>query len=302
MKKSLFILAGTLFTTLIAISQEEKPSNWSRSGSVGLNFSQSHLSNWAAGGENALNASGRFIYQADYTLDKSKWNTNLDLGLGYSVIGDNKAIKTDDKIELNSMYGYKATETLFYSLSFSFKSQFTDGFDYKTDSTNPISRFMAPGYVTLGLGIDWAPNKVFEINFSPATARMTFVTDQKLADAGAFGVDPAVYDNNMNKLEDGKTSRFEFGGKMVAKFNIDIASNVNFTSKLELFSDYIKNPQNIDVDWQNLITMKVNSWLNANITTHLIYDDDIMIKDKDGKTGPRTQFKEVLSVGLAYKF
>ena len=131
---------------------------------------------------------------------------------------------------------------------------------------------------------------------------MTFVTDQKLADAGAFGVDPAVYDNNMNKLEDGKTSRFEFGGKMVAKFNIDIASNVNFTSKLELFSDYIKNPQNIDVDWQNLITMKVNSWLNANITTHLIYDDDIMIKDKDGKTGPRTQFKEVLSVGLAYKF
>lgn len=302
MKKSLFILAVTLFTTLIAISQEEKPSNWSRSGSVGLNFSQSHLSNWAAGGENALNASGRFIYQADYTLDKSKWNTNLDLGLGYSVIGDNKAIKTDDKIELNSMYGYKATETLFYSLSFSFKSQFTDGFDYKTDSTNPISRFMAPGYVTLGLGIDWAPNKVFEINFSPATARMTFVTDQKLADAGAFGVDPAVYDNNMNKLEDGKTSRFEFGGKMVAKFNIDIASNVNFTSKLELFSDYIKNPQNIDFDWQNLITMKVNSWLYANITTHLIYDDDIMIKDKDGKTGPRTQFKEVLSVGLAYKF
>ena len=146
MKKSLFILAVTLFTTLIAISQEEKSSNWSRSGSVGLNFSQSHLSNWAAGGENALNASGRFIYQADYTLDKSKWNTNLDLGLGYSVIGDNKAIKTDDKIELNSMYGYKATETLFYSLSFSFKSQFTDGFDYKTDSTNPISRFMAPGY------------------------------------------------------------------------------------------------------------------------------------------------------------
>jgi hypothetical protein len=302
MKKLLFSIAITLCTTIIAFSQDESMSNWKRSGSVSLNFSQSHLSNWAAGGENALNSSGRFIYQANYEKGKNKWNTNLDLGLGYSIIGDNKAIKTDDKIELNSMIGHKATDKLHYSLSFSFKSQFADGFDYKTDSTNPISRLMAPGYVTLGLGMDWVPNKVFELNFSPATARMTFVTDQKLADAGAFGVDPAEYDNLGNKTKDGMTSRFEFGGKVVAKLNIDIAKNVNFNSKLELFSDYLKNPQNIDIDWQNMLTMKVNSWLNANITMHMIYDDDIMIMDKDGNKGPRTQFKEVLSIGLSYNF
>lgn len=302
MKQLVFSIALTLFTSLIAFSQDSKVSNWSRSGSAGLNFAQSHLSNWAAGGENALNSSARFIYQANYEKGKNKWNTNLDLGLGYSIIGDNKAIKTDDKIEINSMIGHKATENLHYSLSFSFKSQFADGFDYKTDSTNPISRLMAPAYLTLGFGMDWAPNKVIEVNFSPATARMTFVTDQKLADAGAFGVDPAVYNDSGIKTKDGMTSRFEFGGKLVAKLNVDIAKNVNFNSKLELFSDYIKNPQNIDIDWQNMFTMKVNSWLNANITMHMIYDDDITITDKDGKKGPRTQFKEVLSIGIAYKF
>jgi hypothetical protein len=124
-----------------------------------------------------------------------------------------------------------------------------------------------------------------------------------MADAGAFGVDPAEYDEiTGDKINDGKTTRFEFGAKMTAKLDVKIAENVSFNSKLELFSDYLKNPQNIDVDWQNLITMKVNSWLNANITAHLIYDDDIMITDKDGNIGPRTQFKEVLSIGLSYKF
>ena len=302
MKKSLLCIVSIIMTTTLALAQEVPPSNWTRNGSANLNFSQSHRSNWAAGGESALNTGGRFIYQANYAKAKHKWNTNLDVGLGYSIIGKNKAIKTDDKLEFNSMFGLKATEQLFYSLSLSFKSQFTDGFDYKTDSTTPISRFMAPAYLTLGLGMDWFQSKHFEVNFSPVTARITFVNDQDLADLGAFGVDPAEYDANNMKTKDGKTSRFEFGGKLTAKLNYDIAKNVNFSSKLELFSDYLKDAQNVDVDWQNFITMKVNSWLNANITLHMIYDDDILINDKDGKAGPRTQLKEVFSLGLSYNF
>jgi len=296
-----------LFIALIclnpAFSQEEAPKKWKRSGDIGFNFSQSHLSNWAAGGDNALNWQGIFNYNANYTHEKNKWDNNISLALGYSHLGDAKAIKTDDKIELNSLYGYKATEKLFYSLSFSFKTQFADGFDYKNDSTNRISGFLVPAYITLGLGMEYVPNSNFSINFAPITGRITIVNDKDLADSGAFGVDPAKYDEISGvKIKDGKTSRFEFGAKMTAKLDVKIAENVNFNSKLELFSDYIKNPQNIDVDWQNLITMKVNSWLNANISAHLIYDDDIMITDKDGNTGPRTQFKEVLSIGLSYKF
>lgn len=284
-------------------AQEDAAETWKSSGTIGLNFSQSHLSNWAAGGENALNWQGVFNYSINYAKNKEKWDNGIALKLGYSYLGDAKAIKTDDQIELNSLYGYKATEKLFYSLAFSFKSQFAEGFDYKNDSTTPISKFLAPGYITLGLGMEWVPNKNFSINFSPVTGRITIVNDQDLADAGAFGVEKATYDANTGaKLSDGKTSRFEFGTKATAKLNIELAPNVQFTSKLELFSDYLDNPQNIDLDWQNLITMKVNSWLNANISAHMIYDDNINITDKDGNTGPRLQLKEVFSLGLSYNF
>ncbi len=302
MKHFTLLLLALLSLNFLVAQEEESPKKWNRSGDIGLNFSQSHLSNWAAGGDNALNWQGIFNYTANYAFEKNKWDNNISLALGYSHLGDAKAIKTDDKIELNSLYGYKATEKLFYSLAFSFKTQFADGFDYKTDSTNRISGLFAPAYITLGLGMEYVPNELFSVNFAPVTSRLTIVNDQELADAGAFGVDPAEYDGNGVKIADGKTSRLELGTKISAKLDIKIAENVSFNSKLELFSDYLHSPENIDVDWQNLITMKVNSWLNANISAHLIYDDDIMITDKDGNTGPRTQFKEVLSLGLSYKF
>jgi hypothetical protein len=291
MKKSLLFLLIYLSSAVITLAQEsEESSNWKRSGKAGLNFSQSHLSNWAAGGQSSFNTLGMLNYVANYSRDKIKWDNTLDMNLGYSIIGEAKAIKTDDRFEFNSNYGVKATEKFFYNLGFSLKSQFADGFDYKTDSTNPISGLFAPGYITLGAGMDWVPNKHFSLTFAPITGRVTIVADQDLADAGAFGVDP------------GENLRFELGAKMTFKVAGEIAKNVQLGSKLELFSDYLEKPQNIDVDWQTNITMKVNSWLNANISAHLIYDDDIMIMDKDGNTGPRTQFKEVLSVGLSYAF
>jgi hypothetical protein len=283
----LFLL--TAASTIIAQDNNEPPS-WQKSGKIGLNISQSYLSNWAAGGQSAMNTLGVFSYAANYNQNKTKWDNALDLNLGYSIIGDAKAIKTDDKIEFNSLYGLKATSTLHYSLSFSFKSQFTDGFNYSKDSTNPISKLFAPAYISLGAGIDWQPSEFFSLTYSPLTGRITLVMDDDLSQIGAFGVTA------------GEKSRFEFGSKAVARLKVDIATNVNYSSKLELFSDYLKNPQNIDIDWQNLITMKVNNWLNANISAHLIYDDDIKILDKDGKSGPRMQFKEVLSVGLSYTF
>jgi hypothetical protein len=289
MKKTIF-----LFSLMILIStvgaQEPESTNWKSSGNFSLNFSQSHLSNWAAGGESSITGISKLLYEINFDNEKTKFKNSIDLALGYSVLGEYDPIKTDDKIELNSMYGIKASENLFYTTTFSFKSQFMDGFDYKTDSTNPISRHFAPAYFTLGLGMDWSPGKFFQLNFAPLTGRITIVADKELADKGVYGLEP------------GENMRFEFGGKMIARTDIDLMKNVNFTAKLELFSDYLKNPQNIDIDLQALLTMKINDWLNANIAAHLIYDDDIMITDKDGKIGPRTQFKEVFSLGLAYKF
>lgn len=290
MKNHLLIALLFVFASTAIHAQNDSISPWTSAGKVSINFSQSHLSNWSAGGQSSFNALGLINYSLNYKVVNRIWENKLDLALGYSHIGEEKLMKTDDRIEFNSLYGINATEKLFYSIAFSFKSQFTDGFDYKVDSTTPISRFFAPAYATLGLGIDWKPLPYFSANFSPLTGRLTLVTDQALSDSGSFGVDP------------GQTSRFELGAKAWVKFEKEIFKNVTLGTKLELFTDYLKNPQNVDVDWQALVNMKVNKWLNANISTHLIYDDDIKITDKDGKKGPRTQFKEVLSIGLSYAF
>ncbi|HMM12318.1 MAG TPA: DUF3078 domain-containing protein [Bacteroidales bacterium] len=287
-KAAVFSLATILSIALHAQDQEPKP--WKCSGKVGFNFSQSHLSNWAAGGQSALNSLALFRYDANYAKNQVKFDNNIDINLGYSLIGKLKPIKTDDKIEINSSYGRKATEKIYYSTAFSFKSQLRDGFNYAKDSTNPISKIFSPAYITLGFGGDWKPSEAMSFTWLPLTGRLTIVADDSLSAKGAFGV------------EAGKKLKTELGSKATIRFKKEIFTNVTLTSKLELFSDYLKNPQNIDIDFQNLIVMKVNSWMNANISAHLIYDNNIKITDKDGKTGPRTQFKEVLSIGLSHAF
>jgi hypothetical protein len=86
--------------------------------------------------------------------------------------------------------------------------------------------------------------------------------------------------------------------------------NITFQTNLDLFSNYLHNPENIDVNWETLLSMKVNTFISATVSTHLIYDDDIKIAIDDNDNGiitsnethPRLQFKEVLAIGLAYKF
>ena len=290
------------------MAQEETPektSNWTKKGNVGLNFSQATFTNWAAGGQNALNWLGTFNYAINYAKDNFKWDNTLNTALGYSYFNfKQKPVKTDDKIEFTSLAGLKATEHLNYSLEFAFRSQFANGYDYASDSTHYISKFLAPAYITLGLGAEWVPNEHFSINFAPITGRLIIVNDQALADAGAYGVN-ALDPNDPNPH--GDKIRFEFGARMTAKMKYTIIKNVDYESKLELFSNYLNHPERIDVDWQNLFVMKVNSWLNCNFGTHLIYDYDIPFFDPDPITGElvkdtnsKIQFKEVLSVGVLF--
>ena len=284
---------------------QEKTSHWKANGNIGLNFSQGAYTNWAAGGQNSLAWQGIFNYTLNYANGKFKWDNTLNTSLGYNHFDFRlKPIKTDDKIEFTSLVGFKATEKWFYSLELAFRSQFAYGFDYKTDSTQYISKFLAPAYVNLGLGVEWTPNEHFTINFAPLTARITIVNDDYLASIGAFGVnslDP--YDTTIHAKSD--KVRFEFGARMTAKMQYTIIKNVDFESKLELFSNYLKDPQYIDVDWQNLLILKVNSWLNCNLATHLIYDRDVPFYNPDPVTGEpvrvrhsKVQFKEVLSIGV----
>ncbi len=283
-------------------AQNDTIKNWKITGNASLNVNQNYYSNWAAGGESNFGVIGKYTMNADYTKQKNSWHNWLDLGLGYSIIGKADPTKTDDKIEFISTYRRQLSKKIFFTVLGSFKSQFANGYDYAVDSSTRISHFMAPAYIDFGPGIQWKPAKFFSLNFSPVNARWIIVNDQRLADNGSFGLTPAVVDSAGNIISHAKKSRSQFGARLLLTLKYDIAKNVNLATKLDLFSDYLHNPQNIVVDWQVLIGMKVNDWLNVSISTQLLYDNDVMITDKNGNIGPRVQFKQLLMVGMGYKF
>ena len=159
---------------------------------------------------------------------------------------------------------------------------------------------MAPGYANFSLGIEYAPVDYFNVYLSPIAAKMTFVNDQRLADAGAFGVKAAELDTSGNVLTRGLRFRNEIGAYFRLRFQKELVKNIEMKTRLELFSSYTNNPQNIDVNFENIFTFKVNKWFQASLQWNLIYDDDIDIRDSKGKTGPRTQFKSVLGLGISY--
>ena len=303
MKKIVLLIAAVALTS-ISFAQNKADTSWKTNGDISLMFSQSSFSNWASGGENSLTLNGFFNYYLAHIKGNHKWENMLNLAYGQTKTGDLDYRKSEDKIDFSSIYGLKAKDKWFYSLNLNFKSQFAEGFDYHDgDTLGPvkISNFLAPAYLSVGPGMEYRPKDYMSFYFSPVTARWIIVNDQDLADAGAFGVDPMTIDDAGNIIH-GKKSKSEFGSYFRFLFVKDIIKNVNFSTKLELFSNYLDNPGNIDVNWDNMLNLKVNDWISASVGVQMVYDDDTPILDKDGKVGPRTQIKQLLSVGLTYKF
>jgi hypothetical protein len=286
---------------------------WKKGGVGAINFSQSSFTNWAAGGENALSATALLTVFSNYKKEKTTWDNSLDLAYGMIQSGKNPLRKNEDKIDLTSKFGHYAfLDHWYYSALINFKSQFTNGYTPPNDSV-VVSRFMAPGYLIGAIGMDYkTKDNSLSLFISPVTSKTTFVNDQRLANAGSYGVTPAQYDS-INGIyvitKYGHKVRTEFGGYLKVTFKKDIVKNVNLATKLELFSNYLRDPQNIDVNWEVLIAMKINKFMTASISTNMIYDNDIHVPvtrkidgiDVEG-TGPRLQFKEVFAIGLSYKF
>ena len=277
---------------------------WKKGGLFALNLAQTSLTNWAAGGQNSAAVNGIFSAFANYKQGKSAWDNSLDIGYGILKQGkDASPMKTDDKFDLFSKYGREAFKNFYWSGLMNFRTQMRPGYKYP-DTENKISDLFSPAYLLLAAGMDYKPNPYFSAFIAPLTGKFTFVNDAELSAAGAFGVTP------------GQNSRSEFGGYLRAifsknDFKDEFMKNVAFTSKIDLFSNYGHNPQNIDITWENLIGLKVNKFISVNFNTVLMYDDDIKVPvDRNGNgefesteaPGPRTQFKEILGVGFSYKF
>lgn len=305
--KNLIVFGAFIFSTALGIAQDstETQSNWRSKSTFGINGTQSSFVNWNAGGRNNISVLGYISAMANYEKNKLKWDNDVDLALGglqYIGVGSSNENlqKTDDRIDLGSKLGYKMKEHFFLSFVGGFKTQFLDGFNFPNDTTK-VSTFMAPGYLTAGIGVDYTPNDHFTSFLSPLTGKFTWVMDQDLANAGAFGVTPAVYDMSTGELlEAGENFRPELGAYAKFRYNKEIFTNINLLAKLDLFSNYLNNPQNIDVNADVLFNFKVNGWFQASLNWTLKYDHDIIIRDAKGGAGPRTQFKSVLGVGLTY--
>ncbi len=289
--KKLLLLLFVLPFSLFAQEQADSLSNWKRSGLLSANFSQVSLTNWAAGGQSSMSGVFMLNYLANYKKDSLSWDNYLDLRYGFLKQDDADATKSSDRIEFNSKIGYSTGKGWNYAGLINFKSQFAPGYNYpRTTGDALISKFLAPAYIGVALGMDYK-NENISLFISPATGKTTIVTDDVLSAAGEFGVEP------------GKNIRNEFGGSVRFSAQKEVLKNVTAQTKLDLFSNYFNNPQNIDVDWTILINMKVNEYLSANLLTQLIYDDDIKIKNKDtGKSSPMAQFMEMFGIGFSFKF
>jgi hypothetical protein len=312
MKNTVLILLAIFFMNSVngQIVEPEKTKKdsvryWQYGGVVMINIGQTALSNWAAGGENSQSGNSFFNFLANYKKKNITWDNTIDLG--YGMLRQNEQNrKTDDKIDFSTKFGMAASKKWYYSALLNFKSQFTNGYKYPNDTTRiKISEFLAPGYIVTAVGMDYKPAKFFTAFISPLTGKITVVANDSLADLGAFGVEPAKYDQvTKEKISDGKNTREELGGYCKIAFQKDIMKNVNLSTKIDLFSNYVKKPENLDVNWQVLISMKINKFISASLSTHLIYDEDIRPKNKITKEldPPKVQFKEILGVGFSYKF
>jgi len=297
------LILALVTLSLGAFSQDTiRIGNWMLLGKASLNLSQTYFSNWSAGGTSNLTIIGKYSMNANFQKDKHEWTNWLDLALGYSLFQDEDPLKTEDKMEYITSYRYQLHKHWYFTVMGKFASQFAKGYDYAVDSTVYISKFMAPAWIDIGPGIMYEPTDWFFVNFSPVTPAWIIVNDQRLANEGAFGLEPAVYNEEGQVVTPAKKVKSMFGAKMMIVLAKEVAKNITLGTKLELFSDYLNEPQNIDVNWQVLIGMKVNNWLNIDLQTTLLYDNDIMITDSDGNTGPRTQFREFLMLSVGYAF
>lgn len=283
--------------------------NWQELNRVGIDLSEVAFVNWNAGGSNSISGLAEVVLERNYSDKKRKWRNKLITRYGVNSQEGQELRKTDDNLELTSDFGYRR-DTLsnwYYSAKFRFASQFTNGYKYP-DTSTPISQFMAPGYIFLGVGGEYGQRlDNLSIYASPLTYKSTFVLDQDLANNGAFGVEPAVRDADGNIIREGSNVNSELGILIQSSLNAQVMENINLTNLVNLYTDYLKSFGNVDIDWELNLNFKVNSFVLAKVGSHLKYDNDVKITETnvDGEEvvmGARTQWKQQLGIGVVVDF
>lgn len=281
-----------LISSINIYSQEivEKDSLWTKRGNVTVLLNQAGFSDWAGGGTNNFSATIKFDYEWEYRHKGWDWLSNVESAFGIAKYKNAPfARKIDDRILIQSIVGKEFTRNLSFSGFFNFTSQIGNGYKYKKDSDNNeirelTTRIFSPAYFQIGSGFLWKKDEKIWVNYSPIASRLILVskkfTDDLLENETYFGV------------SQNKSSRYELGANLTFHSEGKLLENVNYKQDLKLFSNYIEEASNIDLDYLAQIEINVNSLLTTQLIFQLIYDDNAI---------SRLQVREVFGVGVQLK-
>ena len=287
-----------------------KPNYWTNSVELNVGLNQTQLSNWAAGGYNTITLNSGLDAKADYAKDLASWTNRLQMQYGFLYSDEKIGLiqKNTDRLYLESKFAYKTgpDSKWSYSATFDARTQFSNNFDtYVQDAAGKWSGtlksgFLAPAYINLGLGMDWAPAPWFSLNVAPLTGSVVIVQIDTLRKNYGMELINDTADPALSASY--KSVKFQLGAqvKMGAKAKVNDA--LSLETQLVLFSNYLKNPQNLRVNWDNKISWQLTKFFKFGVDTWLIYDPDVLIPGKDGLTVQRVQFKEFLSFNFTWTF
>ncbi len=307
--KKLLLLAVVFTIPMAIVAQDENakdtiPNGWTRAGNLSLLFNQAAFNHeWTGGGTSNYSGNLSLTYDFNYKHDKLSWNNRLIGEYGLTKNKDDKySRKTNDRLELNSILGQQLKESnWYYSLFFNFKTQFAKGYEFNTD-LNPedegyrteTTHILSPAYIQFGPGLLWKKSDNLYVNISPATAKFILVDkDFTAVDESVPGAVDAYNENKYFGVDANESSRFEFGASLSGYAKFDVMANISVENILNLYSNYLEDPQNVDIDYTLNLVMKVNKYITTNVTFQAIYDDNAV---------QGFQIREALGVGLTYGF
>ncbi|NQV50714.1 MAG: DUF3078 domain-containing protein [Candidatus Marinimicrobia bacterium] len=272
------LIAMVIYAGAVA-GQEIPERTWENSIVGSVNMTQTGFDNWAAGGENAFAWQVNVNFKFVQLLEKTTWSNSGKIVYGATKIGNADLQKSVDEIKMESVLIYKGGSSINPFIAFTGETQLAAGYNYGTDPALPISAFMDPGYFreSLGAGMELRKDLTTRLGLS---FKQTVTTDY-----------PVPYADDIETLEI-ETLRSEIGIESVTDMLINISETSNYVSKLELFSAF-RTLDEIDVGWDNTLTVKVSEYINMNVNLKLVYDKDV---------SPKRQLKQSMALGLNYTF
>jgi len=282
-----------------------RPDLWKFKTDLSYLLSQGMISNWAKGGESNISSVLDVTSAINYNNKVTKVNsaTSARFALGLQASGKYGGIRKNlDIFEINSKINHKAFGKFDLSGIFQFKSQFLPGFTYPNDTTSiMVSKFFNPATFILGYGLEYKPDKNTSISFSPLSYKGTFVTDTANINQTKYGIAAD------------KRSKNELGAYLTLNSKLVLFEKINMSNRIQLFSNFLSKPQNVDVEWEMIATMPLNWFTDLRVNVHMIYDDNTLLPvydrgepvlgtDGKQKKAPMVQFKELLGVSFVFKF